>query len=158
NNMNDGMVWGLLPILLASKGLMIREIGLITAMYPAVWGVGQLFTGKMADVFYKRDLMLAGLLLQGVTLLALIFAGSVTQFIVLSMIRAAWAAFVYPMFRAAVAENTHPVDRAKSLGVVRFWRDLGCAIGAAVTGVLADAFGVHASVAVVGILTIFSSG
>jgi MFS family permease len=158
NNLNDGMVWGLLPILLISKGLAIRQIGLITAMYPAVWGIGQLFTGKMADVFCKRNLMFIGMLLQGVTLVALTFAGSITQFIVLSIILGAGTALVYPTFLAAVAENTHPADRANSLGVFRFWRDLGYAIGAVLTGVIADAFGLGASIVVTGALTIFSSG
>ena len=158
NNLNDGMVWGLLPILLASKGLTIRQIALVAAMYPAVWGVGQLFTGKMADVFCKRDLMFIGMLLQGMTLVALIFAGSIAQFIVLSITLGAGTALVYPTFLASVAENTHPADRANSLGVFRFWRDLGYAIGAALTGVIADAFGVDASVLVIGALTIFSSG
>ena len=158
NNLNDGMVWGLLPILLASKGLTIGQIALVAAMYPAVWGIGQLFTGKMADVFCKRDLMFTGMLLQGVTLVALIFAGSIAQFIVLSTTLGIGTALVYPTFLASVAENTHPADRANSLGVFRFWRDLGYAIGAALTGVIADAFGVDASVLVIGALTIFSSG
>jgi MFS family permease len=158
NNLNDGMVWGLLPILLASKELTIRQIGLVTAMYPAVWGVGQLFTGKMADVFCKRDLMSIGMLLQGVTLVVFIFASSTTQFIVLSIILGAGTALVYPTFLASVAENTHPADRASSLGVFRFWRDLGYAIGAILTGIIADAFGVNASVLVIGVLTVFSSG
>jgi MFS family permease len=158
NNLNDGMMWGLLPILLASKGLTIRQIGLVTAMYPAVWGLSQLFTGKMADVFCKRDLMFIGMLLQGVTLVVLIFAVSMPQFIVLSIILGAGTALVYPTFLASVAENAHPADRASTLGVFRFWRDLGYAIGAILTGVIADAFGVDASVVVVGVLTIFSSG
>ena len=158
NNLNDGMVWGLLPILLASKGLTIRQIALVTAMYPAVWGVGQLFTGKMADVFCKRDLMFIGMLLQGVTLVALIFAGSITQFIILSIFLGAGTALVYPTFLASVAENAHPADRASTLGVFRFWRDLGYAIGAILTGVIADAFGIDASIVVIGVLTIFSSG
>jgi MFS family permease len=158
NNLNDGMVWGLLPILLASKGLTIRQIGLVTAMYPAVWGIGQLFTGKMADIFCKRDLMFIGMLVQGMTLVALIFAGSITQFMILSIILGAGTALVYPTFLASVAENAHPADRASTLGVFRFWRDLGYAIGAVLTGVIADAFGVDASVVVIGVLTIFSSG
>jgi MFS family permease len=158
NNLNDGMVWGLFPILLASRGLALREIALVTALYPAVWGVGQLFTGKMADVFCKRDLMFVGMLMQGLTLVAFIFAGSVPQFIVLSIFLGLGTALVYPTFLASVAENTNPADRASSLGVFRFWRDLGYAIGAALTGVIADAFGVNASVLVVGALTIVSSG
>jgi len=158
NNLNDGMAWGLFPILLSSKGLTIGQIGLITAIYPAVWSIGQLFTGKMADVFCKKDLMFIGMLLQGLTLVAFIFAGSIMMFIILSVILGVGTALVYPTFLASVAENSHPEDRANSLGIFRFWRDLGYAIGAILTGIIADAFGVNASVIVIGILTIFSSG
>jgi MFS family permease len=158
NNLNDGMAWGLFPILLASKGLTIGQIGLVTAIYPAVWSIGQLFTGKMADVFCKKDLMFIGMLLQGLTLVVLIFAGSIVLFIILSAILGVGTALVYPTFLASVAENSHPADRANSLGIFRFWRDLGYAIGAILTGIIADAFGVNASVIVIGVLTIFSSG
>jgi MFS family permease len=112
----------------------------------------------MADVFCKKDLMFMGMLLQGLALLVLIFASSMTQFIVLSVILGAGTALVYPAFLASIAENTNPGDRANSLGVFRFWRDLGYAIGAALTGIIADAFGVNASIVVVGLLTILSSG
>lgn len=158
NNLNDGMAWGLFPILLASKGLTIGQIGLVTAIYPAVWSVGMLFTGRMADVFCKRDLMFIGMSLQGLALVVLIFAGSMIQFIVLSVILGVGTALVYPTFLASVAENTHPADRATSLGIFRFWRDLGYAIGAALTGIIADVFGVNTSVVVIGVLTLFSSG
>ena len=157
NNLNDGMAWGLFPILLASKGFTIGQIGIVTAIYPAVWGIGQLFTGKMADYFCKKDLLFLGMLLQGLALVALLFANSMTHFVVLSSILGWGTAMVYPTFLATVAENTHPADRANSLGVFRFWRDLGYAIGAILTGIIADAFGINASVFVIGLLTIISS-
>jgi MFS family permease len=158
NNLNDGMAWGLFPVLLASKGFTIAQIGVVTAVYPAVWGIGQLFTGKMADHFCKKDLLFWGMLLQGLVLIALIFAGTMTHFIVLSSMLGWGTAMVYPTFLAAVAENTHPADRANSLGVFRLWRDLGYAIGAILTGIIADSLGINASISAIGLLTIFSSG
>jgi MFS family permease len=157
NNLNDGMVWGLFPILLAAKGFSIEQIGIITAIYPAVWGVGQLFTGKMADVFCKRDLLFLGMFLQGLALIVLILANTITHFIILSVILGWGTAMVYPTFLATVAENTHPSDRAYSLGVFRLWRDLGYAIGAVITGIIADALGINASVLVIGLLTLLSA-
>ncbi len=151
------MVWGLFPILLASKGFTIGQIGIITAIYPAVWGIGQLFTGKMADYFCKKDLLFLGMLLQGLALIGLLFAETITHFIIISSLLGWGTALVYPTFLATVAENTHPADRANSLGVFRLWRDLGYAIGAILTGIIADAFGINASVLVIGLLTIFSA-
>ncbi|NJO25350.1 MAG: MFS transporter [Bacteroidia bacterium] len=158
NNLNDGMVWGLFPILLVTKGFSIGQIGIVTAIYPSVWGIGQLFTGKMADYFCKKDLLFTGMLLQGLALIALLFAETMAHFIILSSILGWGTAMVYPTFLATVAENTHPADRANSLGVFRLWRDLGYAIGAILTGIVADTLGINASVLVIGLLTIFSSG
>src|SRR5436190_14414746 len=107
NNLNDGMVWGLFPILLASKGFTIGQIGIITAIYPAVWGIGQLFTGKMADYFCKKDLLFLGMLLQGLALIGLLFAETITHFIIISSLLGWGTALVYPTFLATVAENTH---------------------------------------------------
>lgn len=157
NNLNDGMAWGLFPVLLASKGFAIEQIGIVTAVYPAVWGIGQLFTGKMADYFCKKDLLFWGMLLQGSALVALIFAGTMIHFIILSSILGWGTAMVYPTFLATVAENTHPADRANSLGVFRLWRDLGYAVGAILTGIVADTLGINASITVIGFLTILSS-
>lgn len=157
NNLNDGMVWGLLPVLLAAKGFTIEKIGIIAAIYPAVWGIGQLFTGKMADYFCKKDLLFAGMLLQGIALVTLLFADSTLHFVAISIVLGLGTAMVYPTFLATVAENTHPADRANTLGIFRFWRDLGYAIGAVLTGIIADSFGMNASVLSIGILTIFSA-
>ena len=158
NNLNDGMAWGLFPILLASKGFAIGQIGIVTAVYPGVWSIAMLFTGKMADRYCKKDLLFLGMFLQGLALIALLLASSMTHFIILSVLLGLGTALVYPTFLATVAENTHPSDRAKSLGVFRLWRDLGYAIGAILTGLIADTFGVNASILVIGLLTVFSSG
>ena len=157
NNLNDGMMWGLLPILLAQKGFSIATIGIITAIYPAVWGIGQLFTGKMSDHFCKKSMLFWGMFLQGVALLLMVFAATMLQFILLSALLGWGTAMVYPTFLATVAENTHPEDRAKSLGIFRLWRDLGYAVGAVMTGLLADAFGMTAPIVVIGALTIGSA-
>lgn len=157
NNLNDGMVWGIFPILLAQKNFTISEIGVVTAIYPAVWGIGQLFTGKMADFFCKKSMLFWGMFLQGIALLFLIFANTFAHFVILSVLLGWGTAMVYPTFLATIAENTNPHDRAKSLGIFRLWRDLGYAIGAILTGIIADSFGIGASIFVIGLLTLASS-
>lgn len=157
NNLNDGMAWGIFPILLAIKGFSIGEIGIITAIYPAVWGVGQLFTGKMADKFCKKDILYVGMFLQAIALIVLVWADSMADFVVLSSILGWGTAMVYPTFLATVAENTHPQDRAKSIGIFRLWRDLGYAIGAILTGIIADFFSINAAILFIGFLTLVSA-
>ena len=157
NNLNDGMVWGILPILLASKDFSLKEIGILTAVYPAVWGLGQLFTGKMADIYEKRKLLFWGMFMQAIALVVLIWASTMTEFIVIGSILGFGTAMAYPTFLATVAENTHPLDRAKSIGIFRLWRDLGYAIGAILTGIIADLFNLNAAILFIGILTFVSS-
>jgi MFS family permease len=156
NNLNDGMVWGILPILLASKNFTIKEIGIITAIYPAVWSIGQVITGRMADKICKKDMLFWGMVLQAIALVFLVFSNSFTQFVLLVALLGWGTAMVYPTFLASIAENTHPHDRPKSLGVFRLWRDLGYAIGAIITGVIADAVNINASIVVISGLTIAS--
>jgi MFS family permease len=142
--------------LLSTKGFSLNQIGIVAALYPAVWGIGQVITGKMADRICKKDMLVWGMILQAIALLALVLAKSFAQFTVLSILLGWGTAMVYPTFLAAIAENTHPGDRAKSLGVFRFWRDLGYAIGAFTTGLIADLFGISSSIIFVGILTLLS--
>ena len=157
NNLNDGMVWGLFPLLLTSRGFDLQEIGIIVATYPAVWGIGQLFTGKLADQLCKRKLLFSGMLLQGIALLGMLWANSFGYFIVLSALLGLGTAIVYPTFLAAVSDYTHPDQRPESIGIFRLWRDLGYAIGAILTGLIADQFGLMAPVIAIGLLTIISS-
>jgi MFS family permease len=157
NNLNDGMVWGIFPILLVSKNFSISETGIITAVYPAVWGIGQLFTGKMADKFCKKNLLWMGMTLQALAILLFAVAQTMIHFVTLSAILGWGTAMVYPTFLATVAENTHPLDRAKSIGIFRLWRDLGYAIGAILTGIFADFFGLIASISFIAALTFFSA-
>lgn len=157
NNLNDGMAWGIFPILLASKGFSLEAIGVVTAIYPAVWGFGQLFTGKMADLYNKKYLLFSGMFLQAIALGFFLFADSLTHYIILSAILGWGTAMVYPTFLATVAENTHPKDRANSVGVFRLWRDMGYAIGAILTGLIADAMGLEASILTIAFLTLASA-
>ncbi len=157
NNLNDGMMWGIFPILLAQKNFSIYEIGIIIAIYPAVWGIAQLFTGKMADFFCKKSMLFWGMLLQGIALLFLFFASTFLHYVILSVLLGWGTAMVYPTFLATIAENTSPNDRAKSIGTFRLWRDSGYAIGAILTGIIADVFDIGTSILVIGLLTIVSS-
>lgn len=157
NNLNDAMIWGILPVLLTQRGFSIGQIGIITAVYPAVWGLGQLVTGKLADIYCKKDLLFWGMLLQGIAIILIIFSGNIIHYITISVILGIGTAIVYPTFLSAIAEDTNPQQRAKSLGVFRFWRDLGYVIGALLTGVFTDFFSINFSIAVIGILTIISS-
>jgi MFS family permease len=157
NNLNDGMVWGLFPMLLLSKGFSLAEIGVITAIYPAVWGLGQLGAGKLADLICQKDLLTYGLLLQALALVGLIWAVSFFQFAGLSVVLGLGTAMVYPTFLSAITAHTHPLDRAKSLGIFRLWRDSGYAVGALLTGVLSTYFSYSISIASIAGLTVLSA-
>ena len=157
NNLNDGMIWGILPLLLASKGFAIAEIGSIVAIYPLVWGLSQLLTGKLGDLFPKKPLLFYGMLIQGLSILGLVYADSHLAFVLLSVLLGIGTAVVYPTFLAAIADNTHPSERANSIGVFRLWRDLGYAFGAVLTGIIADQFSLQAALGIVGLLTVLSA-
>ncbi len=157
NNLNDGMVWGLFPILLAGLGFGLENIGIVAAVYPMVWGFGQLFTGRLADLLPKKGLLFWGMLLQGVSLLLMVWAKSFWEFVILSVGLGLGTALVYPTFLAAIASFTNPAQRAESIGVFRLWRDLGYALGAIITGLSADLLGVRASVGLIAALTVLSA-
>ncbi len=157
NNLNDGMIWGLLPILLLSLQFNNEKIGIITAIYPTVWGIGQLFTGKMSDHYSKKGMLFWGMFLQGVAIIAIPFS---TNFFVLSTISGVLGigtAMVYPTFLSTIAQVATPIERAESIGTFRLWRDLGYAIGAVISGITADLFGIEYAIYLIGGLTIISS-
>jgi MFS family permease len=156
NNLNDGMLWGLLPVLLLNEGLGQERIGLIAAVYPAVWGIGQLFTGKLADHVNRRSLLILGMVLQGMAILGLPFVHAQGAYIALSAALGLGTALVYPTFLAVLAAHTHPQQRSEAVGVFRLWRDLGYAIGALLTGLIADRFGITASIGAIGAVTVLS--
>lgn len=157
NNLNDGMIWGLLPLLLISMHFDNQSIGIIAAIYPGIWGVGQLFTGKMADHYSRKRMLFWGMLLQGVAILVLPWFTKFWPLVLLSGFLGLGTALVYPTFLTAIASATHPVQRAESIGTFRLWRDLGYAIGAVLSGITADLFGVTAAILLIGGLTILSS-
>jgi MFS family permease len=142
NNLNDGVIWGLLPMLLIQRGFGITQIGIIAAIYPAVWGISQLFTGKMGDSYCKKQLITAGMLLQAPAILMLAIASALPLLILASILLGFGTALVYPNFLSVIAESTHPKQRAESLSIFRLWRDSGYVFGALLSGVLADAFGI----------------
>ena len=157
NNLNDGMIWGLLPLLLKSKGFSLAQIGTIVAIYPMVWGLLQLGTGKLADVWNKKDMLIGGMLLQGMAIISMVWAFSFNAFIVLSILLGLGTALVYPTFLAAITQNTPPQQRAGSIGVFRLWRDLGYAVGALLTGAIADRFGMVEAIGWTGTITLLSA-
>ena len=157
NNLNDGMIWGLLPIVLLSLNYDSQNIGIITAIYPTVWGFGQLITGKMSDVFSKKKMLFWGMLLQGIAILFIPFAAAFYQLATISAFLGLGTALVYPTFLSAIAQATNPTQRAESIGTFRLWRDLGYAIGAIISGITADLFGVNYAIILIGVITIVSS-
>jgi MFS family permease len=157
NNLNDGMIWGLLPIVLLSMNYDSQNIGIITAIYPTVWGFGQLITGKMSDVYSKKKMLFWGMLLQGIAILFIPLAQEFYQLAAISAFLGLGTALVYPTFLSAIAQATTPTQRAESIGTFRLWRDLGYAIGAIISGITADLFGVNYAIILIAIITIVSS-
>ncbi|GAA4335752.1 MFS transporter [Flaviaesturariibacter amylovorans] len=157
NNMNDGMLWGLYPLVLAAKGFTIAEAGAIIALYPACWGIGQLFTGRLGDLLPKKHLLFAGMTLQAATLAALPFVEERAVFVGLSVALGIGKALVYPNFLAAIDESTAPTRRARAIGTFRFCRDMGYALGAILTGTVADAFGTEPAILLVAGVTLASA-
>ena len=157
NNLNDGMIWGLLPILLLSASFSLDKIGVITAVYPLVWGFGQLFTGKMSDHYAKKEMLFWGMFLQGLAIFALPYSSSFWIIIFLSVILGFGTALVYPTFLNTIASSTAPNQRAEIIGIFRLWRDFGYAFGALLSGIIADSFGVDIAVYLIAILTLISA-
>ncbi|NKQ52876.1 MFS transporter [Amycolatopsis sp. K13G38] len=153
NNLNDGLAWGLFPILFATAGLSVSRIGILAAVYPAVWGLGQLITGPLSDRWGRKHLITAGMLVQAAALALVALAGSFGAWVVAAVLLGAGTALVYPTLLAVIGDVAHPVWRARAVGVYRLWRDGGFAVGAVLAGVVADLWGVRAAVWVVAVLT-----
>jgi MFS family permease len=153
NNLNDGMAWGLLPLLYASAGLSLGEIGILAAAYPAVWAVGQVVTGGLSDRIGRKALIVAGMLVQAGAIAAIAWGSTFGTWLVASAVLGLGTAMVYPTLLASIADVADPAWRGSAIGVYRLWRDLGFAIGALVAGVIADLFGMPAAVGAVAALT-----
>jgi MFS family permease len=151
------MIWGLLPMVLITMNYNSENIGLIAAIYPTVWGIGQLFTGKMSDIYSKKAMLFWGMLIQGIAILLIPIAQTKLILIIISICLGLGTALVYPTFLSTIAQATNPAQRAESIGTFRLWRDLGYAFGAILSGIIADIFGIEAAVYFIGILTIISS-
>ncbi|WP_427008797.1 MFS transporter [Pseudarthrobacter sp. H2] len=153
NNLNDGLAWGLFPVLFAAAGLTIERIGILAAVYPAVWGAGQLVTGALSDRIGRKPLIVGGMLIQAAALGMTAFGTGFGIWLTAAILLGAGTAMVYPTLLAAVGDVAHPHWRARSVGIYRLWRDGGFAVGALLSGLLADAYGIPTAVAAVGALT-----
>ncbi|MCV2488679.1 MFS transporter [Geodermatophilus sp. YIM 151500] len=153
NNLNDGLAWGIFPLLFAARGLPVGQIGVLVALYPAVWGAGQLVTGAVSDRLGRKRLIVAGMWVQAVALGLVALGTTFGTWAVAAVLLGAGTAMVYPTLLAAIGDVAHPAWRARSIGVYRLWRDGGFAVGAVLAGVVADALGLVAAVWVVAALT-----
>jgi len=157
NNLNDGMAWGLFPLVFAAAGLDLASIGALAAIYPAVWGIAQIFTGAVSDRLGRKWLIASGMWVQAVGIAITAMAERFSGFAFAAVLLGLGTAMVYPTLLAAIGDVAHPSWRASAVGVYRLWRDLGYAVGALLAGITADLFGLAAAVWVVAALT-FASG
>lgn len=157
NNLNDGMSWGILPLFFTSYGLSIERIGILKAVYPAVWGMLQTLTGPLSDRWGRKGLIATGMWVQAAGLFLTAFMHQFVSWLFASVLLGLGTAMVYPTLIAAVSDASHPSWRARSLSVYRFWRDLGYAIGALCAGIIADVFGMQWAIGAIGGIT-FASG
>jgi MFS family permease len=154
NNLNDALAWGLAPLYLAAHGAGVREIAVVAAAYPVVWGAGQLATGWLSDHVGRKPLIVGGMLVQAAALGVLVAGnGAFGPSLAAALLLGAGTAMVYPTLIAAVSDATQPRDRARVVGVYRFWRDFGFVLGALVAGIGADAASPRAAILAVALLT-----
>jgi MFS family permease len=154
NNLNDGLAWGLVPLFLAAHGATVAQVGLVAAVYPGVWALAQIGTGHWSDRIGRKPLIVAGMLLQAAALgILAVSGGSVTLASATAVLLGLGTAMVYPTLIAAISDAVTPVERAPVVGVYRFWRDSGYALGALIAGATADALGYGGAIAIVAALT-----
>jgi MFS family permease len=154
NNLNDALAWGLVPLFLAADGAGTGQIGLVAGIYPAVWGVGQIWTGHWSDRVGRKRPIVGGMLLQAAALALLSASGGEVVIAALAAaVLGAGTALVYPTLIASISDSVSPVARAPTVGVYRFWRDMGYVVGGVLAGVAADSLGYGGAIAVVAALT-----
>jgi MFS family permease len=156
NNLNDGMAWGLFPLWFATLGMSLSQIGVLAAVYPATWGIAQLATGAWSDRVGRKWLIAGGMWVQAAGIVAVLLADGMTASLAGAVLLGLGTAMVYPTLLAAVGDVAQPSWRASAVGVYRLWRDLGYAAGALLAGLVADRFGMPASLATVAALTLAS--
>lgn len=157
NNLNDGMAWGLFPMVFAAAGMTLQQIGLLAAIYPAVWGTAQIFTGALSDRIGRKWLIVWGMWVQATGIAVITIKADFVGFGSGAVLLGAGTAMVYPTLLAAIGDVAHPAWRGSAVGVYRLWRDLGYAVGALLVGITADRFGVASAMWIVAGLT-FGSG
>ena len=157
NNLNDGVAWGLFPLLFAGSQLPGAQATLLIAIYPAMWGISQLFTGAASDRYGRRPLIVAGMAVQAIALAAIALTASFQSWLAGSVLLGLGTALVYPTLIAAISDVAHPSWRSTAVGVYRFWRDSGYVFGAVLAGVIADRLGIRAAVLVVAGITLLSA-
>ena len=153
NNLNDGLAWGLFPIFFAANGLSIGRIGMLAAIYPAVWGLGQLYTGGLSDRIGRKPLIVGGMLTQAVAIAWIAAVDGFWPWVYGAAVLGAGTAMVYPTLLAVIGDVAYPTWRARSVGIYRLWRDTGFAVGALLAGVIADAVSIEAAIYTVAALT-----
>ena len=153
NNLNDGLAWGLFPLWFARDGLSVARIGVLVALYPAVWGVAQLITGALSDRVGRKPLIAGGMFVQAVAIALIAETTGFGPWALAAILLGVGTAMVYPTLLAAISDVAHPRWRARSVGVYRLWRDAGFATGALLAGITADAFGLRAAIWTVAALT-----
>jgi MFS family permease len=156
NNLNDGMSWGIYPLFFATHGLGVAAIGTIKALYPASWGILQLLTGYISDHWGRKRLIAAGMAVQAAGIWLTVQVPNYSAWIAGALLQGTGTAMVYPTLLAAIGDVSHPERRATVMGVYRFWRDLGYAVGALISGIVADLFGMRAAIEAVAVLTLLS--
>ncbi|HSM57181.1 MAG TPA: MFS transporter [Candidatus Sulfomarinibacteraceae bacterium] len=156
NNLNDGMVWGLLPLFLVSFDVSVERIGILAATYPGVWGVAQLFTGALSDRVGRKWLIASGMWVQAGGIGFLVSGRAFSAWFLGVFLLGLGTAMVYPTLLAAISDVAHPQWRGTAVGVYRLWRDGGYAVGAIAAGVLADLLGMGAAIGAIGALTLLS--
>lgn len=153
NNLNDGVAWGIFPLFFARSGLSVTRIGILVALYPAVWGVGQLATGALSDRWGRKWLIAAGMWAQAIAIGLIAAVSGFWAWAACALLLGVGTAMVYPTLLAVVGDVAHPAWRASAVGIYRLWRDAGFAAGALLAGVIADAFGLAAAIWVVALIT-----
>jgi MFS family permease len=156
NNLNDGMSWGLFPLVFAAAGMDFARIGLLAAVYPATWGVAQLVTGALSDRTGRKPLIVWGMWIQAIGIAVVALGHTFAVFVAGAVLLGIGTAMVYPTLLAAIGDVAHPSWRASAVGVYRLWRDLGYAVGALLAGLTADAFGIQAAMWLIAVLTMAS--
>ncbi len=156
NNLNDGMAWGLFPLVFAAADASLGQIGTLAAIYPAVWGLAQIGTGALSDRIGRKGLIVAGMWIQAIAIAITATAAGMGGFVLGAVLLGLGTAMVYPTLLAAIGDVAQPAWRASAVGVYRLWRDMGYAVGALLAGIAADLFGSHAAIYLVAVLTFVS--